>query len=434
MSDTAFPDRVAIEGRQLAALRALLAELLPNNRFYANKLAAAGWEIRHLPSTIQNLDDFSARLPFTTKQELVDDQRAHPPYGTNLTYPLDRYTRYSQTSGTSGVPLRWLDTTADWDWMVSNWLQVLRVSGVTPNDRIFFAFSFGPFLGFWTAFEAGVRLGCLCLPGGGMSSAARLRAMLDNRATVLCCTPTYAIRLGEVAEEEGISLCDSAVRLLIVAGEPGAGIPATRARIERMWPGAALRDHHGMTEIGPVTFECPQRRGVLHVMEEGFIPEVIAPQTGQPVGPGETGELVLTNLGRVGSPLLRYRTGDLVKRAAERVCACGRWDLALEGGILGRTDDMVVIRGVNLHPTAVEEIVRGFDGVAEYQVEVRTDRALPEVMLQLEPTLDCADPGALARRVEAALRRAFNLRVPVSLSPPGALPRFELKARRWKRS
>jgi len=428
-----FPDRAAMEANQLAALHAMLAELIPNNRFYTAKLAAAGWEIQNPESRIQTLDDFFARAPFTTKQELVDDQRAHPPYGTNLTYPLDRYTRYSQTSGTTGAPLRWLDTPEGWSWMVENWTQVMRASGVQPGDRLFFAFSFGPFLGFWTAFEAGVRLGCLCLPGGGMSSAARLRAMLDNRVTVLCCTPTYAVRLGEVAEEERIDLTGGAVRLIIVAGEPGAGIPATRTRIERRWPGARLVDHHGMTEIGPVTFECPQRRGVLHVMESGFIPEVVDPQTGRHVGPGEKGELVLTNLGRVGSPLIRYRTGDLVQRAAGIQCACGRHDMALENGILGRTDDMVIIRGVNLHPTAVEEIVRGFEAVAEYRAEIMMERALPELRIQVEPLPGCADAAALAREVEAALRAAFNLRIPVTLAPPGTLPRFELKAKRWVR-
>src|SRR5205085_10581111 len=148
--------------------------------------------------------------------------------------------------------------------------------------------------------EAGIRQGCLCLPGGGMSSAARLRAILDNEVTVLCCTPTYAVRLGEVAVEEGIRLAESRVRAILVAGEPGAGIPATRARIERLWPGARLWDHHGMTEIGPVSFECPARQRVLHVMEERFIPEVLDPETLRPAEPGAPGELVLTNLGRVG--------------------------------------------------------------------------------------------------------------------------------------
>lgn len=427
MSAPAFPDRAAIEDGQLARLRAMLGALVPENRFYTRKLAASG------SAGLSSLDEFTARVPFTFKQELVDDQRACPPYGTNLTYPPEQYVRFSQTSGTTGTPMRWLDTAESWAWMVENWVEVFRVSGVGPEDRVFCAFSFGPFLGFWTAFEAAARLGCLCIPGGGMSSEARLRVMLDNRVTVLCCTPTYALRLAEVAAQEGIDLRESDLRVLLTAGEPGACIPATRARLEALWPGACVRDQHGMTEIGPVTFECPARPGVLHVLEAGFVPEVIDSRTEQPIGPGEQGELVLTNLGRVGSPLLRYRTGDLVQRAVRTPCTCGRSDLALEGGILGRTDDMVIVRSVNLYPSAVEAVLRSFDQVAEYQVEVMSERAMTELRIHLEPASTCPDREGLGESVTAALRTAFNLRIPVSLVPPGALPRFELKARRWVR-
>jgi phenylacetate-CoA ligase len=427
MTEPALPGREEIEARQFTLFRAMLEGLRPSNRFYTAKLA----DVDTL--SINSLDQFFDRVPFTRKQELVEDQRANPPYGTNLTYPVERYTRFSQTSGTTGVPLRWLDTTETWGWMVDNWVQVLRASGVTAADRIFFAFSFGPFLGFWTAFEAGVRLGCMSMPGGGMSTSARLRVMLDNDVTVLCCTPTYAIRLGEAAAEEGIDLRQGAVRKIIVAGEPGAGIPATRAKIEGLWPGARLKDHHGMTEIGPVTFECPVHSRTLHIIEGSFIPEVIDPATGRQLGLGQAGELALTNLGRVGSPLIRYRTGDLVKRAVDEKCACGRSDMALEGGILGRTDDMVVVRGVNIHPTAVEEIVRAFPTVAEYRVELSTAGPMPELALQVEPVPGCEDSLGLSREIEGALRTAFNLRVPVTMVPCGSLPRFELKAKRWVR-
>lgn len=418
----AFPSRAEIEARQLERLRAMLAEILPGNAFYRARLSGAA------PAT---LEEFYASVPFTTKQDLVDDHAAHPPYGSNLTYSLERYTRYNQTSGTSGRPIRWLDTTESWDWMLSNWQEVFRASGVNAGARIFFAFSFGPFLGFWTAFEAGCRLGCLCIPGGGMSSAARLRAILDNEATVLCCTPTYAIRLGEVAREESIDLSRGPVRTLIVAGEPGAGIPATRERMERLWPGAAVKDHHGMTEVGPVSYECPARPGVLHIIESAYIPEVICPDSGRHVTPGNRGELALTNLGRWGSPLIRYRTGDLVRQSTETPCVCGRSDFALEGGILGRTDDMVVIRGVNVHATAVEGIVSRFAQVAEYRVEVSTEHALHQISLVVEPLPDCPSVPALKEEIESALRVAFNLRVPVEIAPEGSLPRFEMKARRW---
>ncbi|WP_395143816.1 phenylacetate--CoA ligase family protein [Armatimonas sp.] len=424
-----FPNRAALEAEQLKQLNTLLAALVPSNAFYAPKLEAAD-----LAQGVGSLAEFFAKLPLTTKQQIVDDQREYAPYGTNLTYPIEYYTRFCQTSGTSGFTLRWLDTTDSWEWMVENWMEVFRAAEVSARDRLFYAFSFGPFLGFWTAFAAGERLGCLCLPGGGMSSAARLKTILDNCVTTLCCTPTYAIRLGEVAQEEGIDLATSAVRRIIVAGEPGAGIPATRARIEQLWPGARLWDHHGMTETGPVSFECPVRPGVLHVLESRFIAEVLDPETLQPTLPGERGELVLTNLGRMGSPLLRYRTGDLVQPSTNTICACGRSDLVLEGGILGRTDDMLVVRGVNLYPSAVEAVLRRFAEMGEYRVTLSTVNALREALVELEALPTCPDPEALRLAAESALRTTFHLRIPLVLVAFGTLPRSEMKAQRWVRT
>ena len=409
------------------ALHSMIGEMLPANCFYARKFSDIKLEC------VVSLDDFFACVPFTIKQELVDGQHVQPPYGINLTYPLDHYTRLSQTSGTTGAPLRWLDTPESWSWMVDNWVEVLHISGVTPEDRALFAFSFGPFLGFWTAYEAGLRFGCQCIPGGGMSSVARLRAILDNRVTVLFCTPTYAMRLGEVAHGENIDLARACVKHIITAGEPGACIPATRARLESVWHGARVSDQHGMTEVGPVTFECPEQPGTLHVIEHGFIPEVIDPKTGRHVGVGEQGELVLTNLGRVGSPLIRYRTGDLVERAATELCVCGRCDIALVGGILGRTDDMVIVRGVNVYPAAVEDIVRQFNDVVEYRVEVIDNSTMSELNIFIEPTAQCADTAGLAQSIELAFRTALSLRVPITIVEPGGLPRFELKAKRWVR-
>jgi len=375
------------------------------------------------------LEEFTARVPFTFKREIADDQLRHPPFGTNLTFPVERYTRFCQTSGTTGTPLRWLDTVESWEWMLGCWNRVFQAAGAGPQDRVFFPFSFGPFLGFWLAFESAVRLGCLAIPGGGMRSAGRLQTILDNDVTILCATPSYALRLVEVAAEEGIDLSTAKVRRIIVAGEPGGSIPATRALIESRWYGARVIDHHGMTEIGPVSYECPDRKGVLHIMEDGYFPEVIDPDSLQAVGSGGIGELVLTNLGRLGSPLLRYRTGDIVRRACETHCRCGSEELALEGGILGRADDMVVVRGVNLYPSAVEDVVRSPGGVAEFRVETFSERGLTEIRIQIEPALD--HPSGLDLRISTALQTAFGLRVPVSCVPPGALPRFEGKARRW---
>jgi phenylacetate-CoA ligase len=426
---TNFPedrlDRRALLELQRDRLRAQLAEILPRNAFYARKFAHAALT----PRDIQTPADL-ARLPFTTKAELTADQAVHPPYGTVLTYEPERYCRLHQTSGTStGQPLRWLDTPESWEWMLNCWKIKIRFMGLRPDDRLFFPFSFGPFLGFWTAFDAGVRAGYFCLPGGGMSSSARLRLMLDNRATVVLCTPTYALRLAEVAQEEGIDLTRSGVRIVIVAGEPGGSIPATRARIETAW-GARVFDHYGLTEIGPLGIECQENPAGLHLLESECIAEVIDPETEQPVPPGRVGELVLTNLGRWGSPLLRYRTGDLVRVGSEP-CPCGRGFIRLEGGILGRADDMIHLRGNNLYPSALEGILRRFVEVVEYRVEVDQTGSLPVVRIDLELASRAGEHvEAVVTRVDRTIRDELSFRAEVRAVPPGSLPRFEMKARR----
>ena len=400
--------------RPRARIDALLETILPANRFYRDKFAGYA------------LDRFES-LPFTTKAELIAEQQAHPPYGRLLTFPLARYVRMHQTSGTSGAPLRWLDTAESWEWMLGCWRQMFRLANVTSADRLFFPFSFGPFLGFWTAFEAASRLGCLCLAAGGMSTVARLRMMLDHGATGVFCTPTYALHLALAAAEQGIDLAASPVRFLVVAGEPGGNIPATRERIESLW-GARVFDHSGMTEIGPCAIECQAVRGGLHLLESEYYAEVLDPATDRPA---LSGELVLTNLGRVGSPLIRYRTGDLV-RVDRNPCSCGSPLVRLDGGILGRLDDMIPIRGNNFYPSALENVLRRFPGIVEYRVEIDTSSPLAELRVEIEPAVDTTTQG-LAERVTAAIRDELLFRADVELAPPGSLPRFEMKARRVRR-
>jgi phenylacetate-CoA ligase len=252
----------------LEPLRTLIAAICETNRFYAPRLAAAG-----VTPEIASVEEFSARLPFTTKAELVADQAEHPPYGTNLTYPLESYTRFCQTTGTTGRPMIWLDTNESWAWLLGNWAHIYRAAGVGAGDRAYFAFSFGPFLGFWTAFEAAAKLGLLCLPGGGQSTAARLRAIVQHQATVLCCTPTYALHLIETAQREQIDLAQAAVRKIIVAGEPGGSVAHVRQRISRGWNGAEVFDHYGMTEVGPVAWQDPGEADVLRVIEQSYFAE-----------------------------------------------------------------------------------------------------------------------------------------------------------------
>ena len=405
---------------QADALRTLLRSVLAANAFYQPLMRQAKLDD---PDTV-TLDQFKRDMPFTTKQQLVDDQLANPPYGSNLSLPLDHYTRFCQTSGTTGKPLRIIDTPESWQSMLDIWRLVFEHAGCIPGDRVLFAFSFGPFLGFWTAYEAAAQMGLMCLPGGGLSSSARLAVIADNDVTTVCCTPTYAMHLAEAASASGQTLCDTSVQRLIVAGEPGGSIPAIRQRIESAW-GAQLYDHHGMTEVGPVTYQDNAAPGCLRIAEGAFLVEVLDPQTSQPVEPGIEGELVLTTLKRTACPLLRYRTGDLVKQDPED-------PMRLVGGILGRIDDMRLIRGVNVYPSAVDAIVRQFDQVSEYAAEVRQDGAMRELALTIEPTESCTDIDALCKEVAAQLREALSLRVPVAAAQPGALPRYEHKAKRWR--
>ncbi|MBI3870315.1 MAG: AMP-binding protein [Verrucomicrobia bacterium] len=423
-----FHSRDELVERQRQRLLAMLDSTLPANRFYQSRLSACGPWGKEL-----SLDAILRSLPLTTKTDLTEDHRRHSPFGSHLTYPVERYTRCHQTSGTGGFSLRWLDTPESWDWMLSNWAQVYEAAGVTAEDRIYFAFSFGPFLGFWTAFESAVRLGCLCFPAGGLSSVARARGIVESSATVLCCTPTYALHLGETLRAEKLEAGGLSVRRILVAGEPGGSLPATRRRIESLWKGASVHDHHGMTEIGPVTYQCPRQPGVLHVMEDAFIPEILDRASNAPVPPGTPGELILTNLGRLGSPLLRYRTGDLAQAAPLGRCVCGTFNLALQGGILGRIDDMVTVRGVNLYPSSVDEVIQRVAPQCEYQVHVHSSSALAEARVRLESSETATERSALAGRLEAELRNAFCLRFEIEWVEAGTLPRAEHKSRRWIR-
>jgi phenylacetate-CoA ligase len=419
-------DRAELEAHQGSRLSALLAAIYGRNAFYTRKLDEAGLK----PAGLRFPDDLS-RLPLTTKAELVADQTANPPWGTALTEPLERYTRYCQTSSTTGRPLRWIDTGESWQWMLDCWKAVYQAACVGPGDRVFFPFSFGPFLGFWAGFEAGCQLGLHCVPGGGMSTHVRLALIHAIDATVVCCTPTYALRLAEVAAADwpARSLRESPVRVVIVAGEPGGSIPATRERIEQAW-GARVIDHHGLTEVGPVSFECWEAPGGLHVNEGEFICEALDPVTAAPVPDGTPGELVLTNLGRTASPVIRYRTGDIVVRASGR-CACGRTWTRLEGGIRGRADDMVNIRGVNVYPAGIESVVRRYGEIVEFRSIVSRRGPLAAMRLEIEVAPGVVRPADVAASLAGDLREALGLTVPVQVVEPGALPRFEMKASRF---
>ncbi len=417
-----FFSRDQIVEHQINRFRSLLQQIEEKNEFWSPRLASAGLTSANFSSLSQ-----ISQLPCLTKSEVVDDYVQNSPYGSNLTFAAENYSRMHQTSGTTGAPMRWLDTPDSWNWLMACWDQIFRMAGVTSDDRFMFPFSFGPFLGFWGAFDAASRHNYLVLPGGDLSSAARLKMIVDNKATVVCCTPTYALRLAEVAEQENISLTNSSVRLLIVAGEPGGSLPAVRERMEKSW-GARVIDHWGMTEIGALASECLENPGGIHVLETECIAEIVDPATGEPVASGELGELVLTNLGRTGSPLIRYRTGDLVM-ADQSACPCGRSLLRLRGGIQGRVDDMITIRGNNFFPSSIEAILRKLPDVVEFQIEVSQQRSMHHVKLTVEPK-PAVDVEPLLARIRTDIKDQLNFQPEVVAVAENTLPRFELKGRR----
>lgn len=411
---------------QAQRFESLMRRVLAENPFYRNKYERAGVTAAR-PPRLQDLD----QLPPTTKAELAADQELRPPFGSNLTWPPERYSRLHHTSGTTGRPLRWLDDPESWQALLDCWHQVYRAAAVDAADRVYIAFGFGPFLGFWTAFEAAQQLGALTIPGGGLGSQQRLRSMLDHEVTVLACTPTYALRLVETAREMELDLASSPLRVTIHGGEPGANIASVKSRLETAF-GARCFDHAGATEVGPWGYGC----GVdlnLHVNEREFVTEVLDPETREPVAPDAdgvaAGELVLTTLRRVGSPVIRYCTGDFV-RLTRRPCPCGRDDAVLLGGVLSRLDDMLIVRGVNVYPSALENVIRGLPEIGEFEIRVTQVRQMAELELRIE--VPDGDASSVAESLRRRVREEFYLRPEVVLAEPGSLPRYEAKASRYR--
>jgi phenylacetate-CoA ligase len=409
-----------LAAHQLARLNELLKAILPRNRFYAEKYASAldADALRDPAGPLRSLADLK-RLPFTVKEELLPDQPSDH-FARNRTFPLEQYVRFHRTSGTRGRPLVVVDTAEDWRWWLDCWQYVLDAAEVTADDRVLLAFSFGPFVGFWSAFDAAVARGSLVVPAGGLNSLGRLELARDCQATVMLCTPSYALHLAEVAETNQISAQKLGIRRLVLAGEPGGSSPTTRARIEAAW-NARVLDHSGATEVGPWGFGDAAGSG-LHVTESEFLAEFVSRETGEAAAEGELAELVLTPLGRVGSPVIRYRTGDLVRPTWRREGA-NRF-VHLTGGVIGRTDDMLIVRGVNVFPSSLEQIIHGFPEIVEYRVILRRVAEMDHIVVQVEDHLN--DPQRVAKELQLRL----GLKTEVQAVPLGSLPRFEGKGRR----
>jgi phenylacetate-CoA ligase len=421
--------RESLDALQLAKLRHQCEWAAARSPWYRRRFVAEGFD----PSQLRRLDDLR-RLPLLTRDEWMSSQASVPPYGEIPTIGGEGAIRVHTTSGTTGRgPLRALDSRKDWAWIAEMWSYAIWGCGARPADVAYIAFGYDSFIGFLGLHYAMEKVGVLNVPGGAQPTDARVLQIIDFGATLVAATPTYALRLAQEAAVLGVDLKGSGVSRLILSGEPAGSIPQTKALIEEQW-GAKAFDTAGMTEIGTImVFECSEQPGGTHIIEDHMIEEVLDPVSLEPVPYGERGERVVTSFGRGAIPLIRYRTGDLVCKVPASSCRCGRGFDIYEGGILGRVDDMKIVRGTNVYPRAIEAIVREFPEIDEFQTVITHEGIRDEITLRVEMKPDWGEAeweglvDGLRRRLAHA-HEGLNFRI--DRAAAGELPRFELKAKR----
>ena len=421
--------RERLRERQLEKLKVQLEHAYAGSKFWRERMDAAGCP----PGSILSLEDYSERFPVLKREEITAAEAVSPPYGSLPSVDPRLAVRHHQTSSTSGAqPVRTFDTARDWAWAADMWAIGAYAMGVRPGDTALVAFGYGLFIGFWGLQYGLEKIGCRVIPTGSFDSEKRVQLLVEQQCTVLACTPTYALRLALTAEEMGVDLKQSAVKVVIASGEPRP--EATKRKIEEAF-GAFCGDTAGMTEAATIfMFECAEEPGGCHVIETDYIEEVVDPETLQPCEYGQRGVRLMTSLGREGIQAFRYWSNDLVTRKPYGDCSCGRtWDI-YEGGIQGRHDDMRKIRGVWFMPSMVEDVVRKFPEIDEFQCQLVNVDALDTLVIQIEPkpAVRELDYEALRKRFSAEVKRQLSLTPQVELAAPGQLPRFEMKAKRFK--
>lgn len=418
-----------IRDNRLAALRSQLKRVHENSAHYRRMWDELGWR----PDELRTLEDLAA-LPVTSKADYQRALEDSPPYGDFLAVPRELLARVHFSSGTTGSP-----TPVGWTaWDLDRWAGLYARSaysqGVRPGDVYQCLFGFAWFVGGLGATLGYTKLGATVIPGGSGDTERQIDTIFRYGTTAVGGTPSFLLHLADRARELGRPLADSPVRQVMAGGEPGGGLAATRALLEREW-GARCFDGYGCLEFQPIAWECEAQAGG-HLAEDFVHAEVVDPVTREPVPDGEPGVLVLTHLDKQACPLVRWWTGDVVvlDRSA---CACGRTHARLRGGVRGRADDMLVVRGVNVFPSAVENVVRRtVDGTAEFRVVLDPALADPATgyPAALRVQVEAAAGGELPERLAAALRAELQVRAVVDIVTPGSLPRTTHKARRVVRA
>jgi len=412
---------------QLKRFKERMQYVYERSPMYQRKFDMAGIK----PDDIRTLDEIE-NIPFTVKEELRESQAEHPPWGDFICIDPEQGVRVFQTSGTTGIPVKAILNKKDWTvHYYEEFMHFMYGYGIKRSDILFVPFNFGLHIAWWGFSAALEQEGVMIVPGGGQSSQDRVRNIVEWGATVVCGTPTYMLHLGETAVKMGQPLTESKVRIVVTAGEPGANVAATKRAIEALW-GAKCYDDLGSTEAANFGFECIAQRGT-HLIESQFYAECLDVETLKPVSPGEVGELVISNLCCESMPLLRYRIKDLVRFNLEP-CECGRTFLRLDGGVLGRSDDMFQYAGVNIFPSAIENLVREVDEFSnDYQLVVPRMGSGKRLTIRVEPAQSDIPVKKLeeaSNRLVETVKFRISITPAVEISAIGDLPRFEGKARR----
>ena len=386
------------------------------------------------PKDIQSFADIK-QIPTVEKSMMRDIQGKEPfPYGDALCVPLNEVTAYRQTSGTTGQPVYQPDTWQDWEWWAECWAQLLWAQGYRPKDRVFIPFGYNVFVAFWAGHYGAEKIGCEVVPGGVLDTRARILKIQELNPTAMMGTPTYMLGMADTAiNEMNINPADLSIEIITCAGEPGASIPSTKKRIEDAW-GAKVYDHAGATEIGAWSFECTEQPGSMHVNDAFFLVEIVDVETGEAIEtPGVRGKMIITALDRQAQPCIRFDSKDIIEWDT-KICTCGRTSRLIKGGVVGRTDDITKVKGVLFSPSSVENVVRGIEGLGnDYELKVEKINDRDKITLQVEFVQNFSEEmDKIKSKLSDQLRLKTNLNYEIEFCQYGELPRYPVKAKRFK--
>jgi phenylacetate-CoA ligase len=415
---------------QLKKFKKIFQWAYDHSKFHRSLYDKAGIK----PDDVRSFDDVR-RVPTVEKSMMRDVQRKDPfPYGDALCVPIEEVSNFRQTSGTTGQPVYQPDTWQDWEWWAECWSFILWAQGYRPTDRVFIPFGYNIFVAFWAGHYAAEKIGAEVVPGGVLDTQARILKIQELKCTAMMATPTYVLGMADTARTKmGIDPASLTINKITCAGEPGASIPTTKKRMEEAW-GAKVYDHAGATEIGAWCYECDEQPGGLHVNEALFLVETQDPDTGEYIEqPGRRGKMIITALDRLGQPCVRFDSKDVIEWSADP-CPCGRTFRVIKGGVIGRADDITKVKGVLLSPSAIEEVVRGIEGLSdEFEVVVDKVGDIDRITLKIEIV---KGREGERQRIEAELkdqlRLKTNLGYVLEFHDYGTLPRYDVKAKRFK--